>query len=296
MDDRAHTRGKKNPRAPSTPLEEAIDRATRVYDKERYHAVPVDVVAKALGYSGAKNGSALTAIATLRYYGLLERPRQGVLAVSRDVGEYKSNPDAKRKWELRRQWLRNPAIFQELLDKYESEGGLPSDEALRWEFVRRGFTDAAAGECADIFARSVSFAGYFEDARLRDAANHNDQRPEPTAVAEGAVRQSIGAVDDSVRGAVVQSPPPPVESAPEFQKGVAAIPLNAPAAPAIPSQSITTTSPNEVAAPQRIPIRLPGPGRRVAWLEVPIPFFAADKEQIRRQLDIMITDDVTEEH
>ena len=65
---------KKSPRAPSSALDEALERALRLYEKERRHAVPMELAAQAMGYKGAKNGAALTTFATLRYYGLLDRP------------------------------------------------------------------------------------------------------------------------------------------------------------------------------------------------------------------------------
>jgi hypothetical protein len=39
----------------------------------------------------------------------------------------------------------------------------------------------------------------------------------------------------------------------------------------------------------RIPVRLQG-GRR-AWLEIPIPFYSSDKEIIKKQIELLITDD-----
>lgn len=276
MESQTHGRAKRSPRAPSIPLDDAIDRAIRVYEKERHHVVPIDVVAKALGYSGAKNGSALTTIATLRYYGLLERPKQGFLAVSRDVGEYKANPNVARKHELRRKWLRNPPIFSELLDKYAAEGELPSEDALRWEFIQRDFSESSAAECAGIFTRSVAFAQYFEGDG-EEEVEQEDQRHALVVAPRGETHQPTTAPEGGLRGGR-SDPSVPIQRA------------------ALSESPAAGRSESPAAAPQRIPIRLPGPGQRFAWLEVPLPFYAADKAQISRQLEIMITDDVTEEN
>lgn len=40
---------KKSPRAPSIPLDEAIEKALKVYEKERLHPSPTDVVAQHMG-------------------------------------------------------------------------------------------------------------------------------------------------------------------------------------------------------------------------------------------------------
>jgi hypothetical protein len=37
---------KKSPRAPSLPLDESVERALKIYDKERRHAAPTDVIAQ----------------------------------------------------------------------------------------------------------------------------------------------------------------------------------------------------------------------------------------------------------
>ncbi|MDQ2821218.1 MAG: hypothetical protein M3Y65_12625 [Pseudomonadota bacterium] len=76
---------KKSPRAPSMALNEALDRALKLYELERLHSSPVDVVATGIGYKSANSGSALSALASLRYFGLLERPKDGFLAVAKAV-------------------------------------------------------------------------------------------------------------------------------------------------------------------------------------------------------------------
>lgn len=42
----------------------------------------------------------------------------------------------------------------------------------------------------------------------------------------------------------------------------------------------------------RIPVRLGG-GRR-AWIEVPMPFYSADKDRLKAQIDLLLTDDEEE--
>jgi len=49
------------------------------------------------------------------------------------------------------------------------------------------------------------------------------------------------------------------------------------------------TAPSSLQAADRIPVRLPG-GRR-AFLEIPSPFFEADKERLKNQIDLLLTED-----
>lgn len=151
---------KKSPRAPSISLDEAIDRVMKAYDKERLHPAPTEVVAQNLGYKGASSGSALSAMASLRYYGLLERPSDGLLAVTKDVEALKFAPDEDLKRSLLLSFLRRPAIFSELLEKYAT--GLPSDANLKYDLIQRGFLPPSAGDVVSVFRRSVEFTRYFE--------------------------------------------------------------------------------------------------------------------------------------
>lgn len=44
--------------------------------KPQSQGAPTQVVAQNIGYKSANNGAALSALAALRYYGLLDRPKE----------------------------------------------------------------------------------------------------------------------------------------------------------------------------------------------------------------------------
>lgn len=235
---------KKSPRAPSVPLPDAIERAFRVYDKERRHAVPVDIVAQDIGYKSANNGAALSTLASLRYFGLLDRLPGGKLSVTKEVEDYRFTPANDLKQQIQLKWLRSPPIFADLLDKFQD--GLPSDAVLRFELIQRGFTPSAAESALDTFKRSVEFVNPFqqrEDLRnseSRDAGSNRLDQDQPEQSRE------VG------------------------QQGLA--------------------EPKPLV--DRIPIRLSG-GRR-AFLEIPDPFFSADKDRIKAQVDLLLAQDEDE--
>lgn len=181
---------KKSPRAPTIPLDEAIERVMKVYDKERLHPAPTDVVAQNLGYKGASSGSALAAMASLRYYGLLERPRDGLLAVTKDVEALKFAPEESLKRLLILGFLRRPALFAELLEKYST--GLPSDANLKYDLIQRGFLPTTASDVVSVFRRSADFARYFDNggADLSGDTDLPEQGPAPSLVASEA-RESV---------------------------------------------------------------------------------------------------------
>ena len=177
---------KKSPRAPSIALDEAIERVMKAYDKERLHPAPTDVVAQNIGYKGASSGTALSALASLRYFGLLERPRDGLLAVTKEVEALRFAPDERLKRSLLLEFLRRPVLFAELLEKYST--GLPSDGNLKYDLIQRGFLPATAGDVVSVFRRSVEFSGYF-DSNAADLAPSSVESkevevPDPGSVGE----------------------------------------------------------------------------------------------------------------
>lgn len=230
---------KKSPRAPSIALDEALERALGVYEKERRHAAPTEVVANDLGYKSANNGSAISAIASLRSFGLLEKAPGGKLAVSKDVETYQFAPTEDLKSQLRVKWLRSPGIFAQLLDSYS--GALPSDANLRFDLIQRGFAPASAESTLAVFKKSVEFARYFE------------QQPKAPEIED----LGAGNTDDDVSSA------PPTDR-----------PLSRPL---------------DISEFDRIPVRLAG-GRR-AWLEIPTPFYEADKERLVAQIRLVLTEE-----
>ncbi|SHN00323.1 hypothetical protein [Rhizobacter sp. OV335] len=246
---------KKSPRAPSVPLGEAIDRALRAYDKQRLQPAPIDAVAQNLGYKGSSSGSALSAMASLRYYGLLERPQDGLLAVTKDVEAFKFAPNDELRRSFLLGFLRRPALFAELLEKYAS--GLPSDASLKYDLIQRGFLPATASDVANVFRRSAEFSRFFE----RGGTDSSVGLMSPEVVGEPEAKPLVASMPEvSVIDALVHTALPPAAA-----------------------------QPPEDAGHDRIPVRLSGSRR--AWLSIPTPFFAADKQRLKAQIDLLLADD-----
>lgn len=245
---------KKSPRAPSMPLDEAIDRTAKAYARDRLHPAPTDVIAQHLGYKNANNGAALQALASLRYYGLMERPSDGMLVVSKAFESYHYAPDEQLKRRLQITWLRNPPVFAEILDKYAE--GLPSDPTLRHELItQKQFAPPAAETLIAVLRRSVDFAGYFtqqDEVAALPPAVEDEASPAPYITAQ---EQAFRPAPSGLGGGNPQNLGDP---------------------------------PTDVSL-DKIPVRLPG-GRR-AWLYVPTPFYSGDKDRIKAQVDLLLADD-----
>jgi hypothetical protein len=241
---------KKSPRAPSIALDEAIERALRVYDKEKRHPAPTEVVAQDMGYKSANNGSALSVLASLRYYGLLERPEDGMLAVAKDVENYQYAPDDSIRHGLLQKWLRAPTVFDDLLAKYPGE--FPSDKTLRFDLINSGFSPVAAESVIAVFRRSAEFAGHF------------NVKPDPV---EAQIPDQLAERSDFEERKPANGPEPDTNTRNALVHSTDSLPDDS----------------------DKIPIRLSG-GRR-AWLVIPNPFYAADKNRLKAQIDLLLTED-----
>jgi hypothetical protein len=253
---------KKSPRAPSVALDVAIERALKIYKEENRHATPPDVVAQHLGYKGANNGSFVGTMATLGYYGLVERNKEGLYAVSKNVEAYQYAPDEAIRRKLLVDWLKTPAVFAGLLEKYGDR--LPSDGNIKFDLIQRGFAPQAADACVNVFRRSVEYADYFAASAAATAPVGEQVRAEPETPAAEFDESKIANVDlVSVR--------------PNEQSSVSR-PVHAPS--------------HDSTEGDRIPVRLAG-GRR-AWIEVPSPFYQADKKRLISQIELLLADDESE--
>lgn len=249
---------KKSPRAPSMPLDEALDRVMKAYDKERLHPAPTDVVAQHIGYNSANNGSALSALASLRYYGLLDRPREGVLAVTKEVEAYRFAPSEELRKSFVLRFLRTPALFAELLDAYST--GLPSEGTLKYELIQRGFLPTTAATLVGVLKRSVDFARYFDT----NGVTSSDSFASSAATAD-------------LQPTLDPEPAPVEERLPQPTRQV----------PSVAAAQDTSTE--EISSHDRIPVRLRG-GRR-AWLLIPPVFYESDKVRLKSQIDLLLTED-----
>lgn len=264
---------KKSPRAPTMALPDALDRVEKIYAQEGRHATPTDIVAQALGYKSAGNGSAAQAIASLRYYGLLERPKEGHLAVSKDYESYKYSPDEAQKQAFLIGWLRTPPVFSTLLDKYD--GRLPSDANIRYDLISMGFIPAGADAYVSVFRRSVEFSRFFEQAAAQQ--EHDEQQSPLLGVADPNPLQAE---------MLLRMPAPQMHAT-----GHVAQPAPAAHGAAL-AGGATAQAQTHNEDVIRVPVRLSK--GRCAWLELPIPFYEADKKRLKAYIDMQLADDADE--
>ena len=141
----------RSPNCPQITFEDAIEKARKIYEKEKTHAAARIVVAQDLGYSGI-NGRSLTLIGTMRQYGILEGSGDA-LKVTKDAIAYFELDEGEEKSEALRQMVFSPTLFKELHQKFGDE--LPGDANLRHILVGRGFASSVADEVIRVYKANL---------------------------------------------------------------------------------------------------------------------------------------------
>ena len=156
MENKVSQPKKKSPRAPSTDLEEALNRIEDLYEDNNLYAVSADAAAESIGYKNARSGAAKAMLATLSYYNLIERSPDSRISVTKDFEQFKFLPDKNEKAMIVLSWLKSPKIYSGLVEKYGKF--LPADSALKYEFIEMGFKPNTADDAIKVFKKSVEFA------------------------------------------------------------------------------------------------------------------------------------------
>lgn len=256
MNDEARRGVSRSPNYPQQSLELAVKNGLALLEKEKLHAVPVDIVAKNLGYKDANNGKARSVLANLKAFGILKKAPGGKLAVSQDIQRYKLSPSDADKVSYLKQWIRKPLLYSKLLEKYPT--GLPSDAVLIFELVdEHGFNEEAAQKAISVFRESMKFV----DIIAANLAGQNEESEEE--LEEEQAKGDSGGQEEGFK----------IDAVSERNSSTSK-----------PSSSLPPIS-----GTVRYPIRLAG--GRMAYIDVPDPFFEKDKDKLKAQLQIIGTVD-----
>jgi hypothetical protein len=148
-------RKERSPNYPGLSLEVAVQAIRKVYEVERRGTAPTLSVAKALGHENL-SGPALTKIAALRQYGLLEDVSSGKVKVS-DLAmaiTLRHPNDLEYLQSLRDAALRPPLFADLYRDNAEA-----SEQTLRYHLIQeRHFSEEGAIRVIKTFRATLAFA------------------------------------------------------------------------------------------------------------------------------------------
>lgn len=172
----------RSPPHPYLSIENALAIIQKVYDNERRHPVPVEVIAKHAGYKDLKSSSALRVLGTLNHYGLVEETGSGedrkmkLSERALDIVLADATDSPKRLKAIRDAVLQ-PEVHRRILEAYPDE--LPSDSTLKNFLIRDlNFNDDQADPFIGKFRKSVDFAGVCGKNLTGEPAGEKDDDPE----------------------------------------------------------------------------------------------------------------------
>ena len=154
----------RSPNYPGANLRVAIEDAKAIYKKEGRTAFPMEIAAKALGYSSL-NGTARVRLAALRQYGLMEQKKGE--ANGRLTNEALTfalrNEEAREYQQALQKAALEPPLFAELSETHLGA----SDEALRHHLiVMKDFTHEGAKRCIEVFRETMQLANLANPANI----------------------------------------------------------------------------------------------------------------------------------
>lgn len=161
----------RSPNYPAISLKQAVEQADKIYKKEHTHKASREVVAKAMGYGGL-NGASLTAISSLKKYGLLEEANDE-LKISRDALTILVDPkDSQDRAKAIVRAAFTPVLFDDLQTQYGRTP--PSDENLRAFLLKRGFSQQAVDTPIRAYRETLELVS--EAERIYSSIGSNKQR------------------------------------------------------------------------------------------------------------------------
>jgi len=134
---------KRSPSYPRISLDRAVDLARKVHASAYESNVDVDTVVSLMGYQG-KSGPSLTALASLKQYGLIEGRDQSLRITSLALKILHPANEAERLSSLKIAVFL-PALYEEIGKQFS--GRIPGDQVLKSHLVRNhSFTQSGADD------------------------------------------------------------------------------------------------------------------------------------------------------
>lgn len=158
---------------PSISLEEAINSLKKLQDNIGSGPYSREHAAKGLGYSGVSGPSA-SKIAAIAYFGLLSK-KNGAYAQTELARKILFPNDDSESSENIVQAVKNPTLYGKLIEKYNNQAvPLKLDNVLINDYQ---INPKVAKEAAEVFKKSVEFAGIFKNGIISGLETIQDDAP-----------------------------------------------------------------------------------------------------------------------
>jgi hypothetical protein len=193
---------------PALSLEEAVKRAEQLWNAEKKHSVPVDVVVQHWNYSSKSSGGRLV-VAALLSFGLLAdegRKDERLVQLTPTALDILLNTiESKERIQALQAAIRKPKIYAELLSKWSADD-LPSDQTIKTFLIRdKDFNTKMVDTFIKCFRSSIKYAKLDESP----VTNTTDENAEASIEMESETSTTLPALVKeplNVTSKIVQQP------------------------------------------------------------------------------------------
>lgn len=151
----------RSPNFPSLSLEEAVNFAKAIWDKNRKSPIPREAAAKDLGYTGL-TGRSMTVLGALNQYDLVEITSKGQTRVTQTAEDiFVGYPEEVKRAAVTRAG-QSPSLFREVYERYD--GNIPGENAIRSFFFQKGFTNDGVEKALKSFIATNRYVEIYGEA------------------------------------------------------------------------------------------------------------------------------------
>jgi|GEM_PF-3280542 len=172
----------RSPNFPALSLEESINSAKVIWDKNRKAPIAREAAAKDLGYSGL-TGRSMQVLGALNQFGLVAITSKGLTRVTELAEEiFIGFPeDVKRKAVT--EAGRTPNLFREIYEKFD--GHIPGENAIRSFLFQRGFTNEGVEKALKTFSSTNRYVEMYGVSESYGDVGDSDSISGPEEIIQG---------------------------------------------------------------------------------------------------------------
>lgn len=148
--------GKRSPGYPMISLDEAVQKAKTLWDKDKNNYIPLAAAYEHLGYK-SQGGYAARIIAALKKFELISEKQNAIKLTEEAVDLALHNKSDESYIEIIKKLALKPAIYEKIFNKYN--GIIPSDSTLRIELIKEHqFNPESVDDFISSFRKTIEFA------------------------------------------------------------------------------------------------------------------------------------------
>ncbi|MHB8772626.1 MAG: hypothetical protein ACYC7J_16655 [Syntrophales bacterium] len=154
---KARKAGKRSPGYPMCSLEEAVQKAKILWDKDQNNPIPIEAAYEHLGYKPSGGGYAARILAALKKYGLIYEKQNDIYLTDEAVDLALHEPSDEKYIETIKILASKPTIYAKLINDYN--GNLPSNATLKIKLIKDyEFNPSSVDDFLLNFRNTIEFA------------------------------------------------------------------------------------------------------------------------------------------